>query len=566
MDEVKQKQEVTFRLSDNGMGWLERAGLAGLYMSLEGADEWAHAGMKQAELLAVKLDWQLDPDSVRLSWTGSALDSLTGLVRWAWQVRDGVFFLPALHRDQDTLTHPAMRLVSHMGILATFLQPGRDLKGLTDHDHMPLDEYGKDLTVNYRRVGSEAKNSDPVGLPQVNKLKKIVKKGFRTDRTVILPSSCYPGAAKRFGRKGEKNWRGTPKQAFCLLFAPIGCFYVLLPRSPYGSSAGRVKYAPNWAVVTPFVEDLAGFARAVPGIHGKLQKRAESAKTANLPDAALRCVAAFSSGIVNTSAGASGATLQGMTRVAYWPSTSFIRVRNNVMRVSADPLAVRRYQMLLRALPNGPAQGSRSTDDDPFAFVNVPDPRGRIARNILQHTPWYVDLLLVPECDAGELRERRKKAKEKISVQRLWFDELRLYWRELMELANEEAMWDDPKAEALLDLFHSSLRKALDKEEKDLKKRGGPRELDDRWENKTDQLRRALMRAKTRDLLRKTVVELLAEAGGHRKLTSMAGDLWTFLEAPGGWQKVRDLALLALVTFTDGRLGKSNQTEEPEGE
>lgn len=117
----------------------------------------------------------------------------------------------------------------------------------------------------------------------------------------------------------------------------------------------------------------------------------------------------------------------------------------------------------------------------------------------------------------------------------------------------EEDMWDSAQEKALLDILHASLRKLLDKEEAALS-RGGTRKLRDRWDDRVERIRRALMHTKTRILARKVIAELLAEAGGSKALTEQSGTVWGYLNDPYDWQKARDLALLALVTFTDGRL------------
>lgn len=130
-----------------------------------------------------------------------------------------------------------------------------------------------------------------------------------------------------------------------------------------------------------------------------------------------------------------------------------------------------------------------------------------------------------------------------------------------MNLADETVMWDSPEEQALLSIFHHSLRQLLNKDE-EAQKRGGSRNLLERWDDRVQAVRRGLMRAKTRELNRKFIMEFLAEGGGSKELTEKKEALWRFLNHPYDWQKSRDLALLALVTFTDKRLGKPKETSE----
>lgn len=124
-----------------------------------------------------------------------------------------------------------------------------------------------------------------------------------------------------------------------------------------------------------------------------------------------------------------------------------------------------------------------------------------------------------------------------------------------MDLTRQEDMWDQPGERVFLEIMRAALRRLLDREESALA-RGGSRRLSERWEARTERIRRSLTHAKTRPLARKTLLELLAEAGGGRELTENRAQVWKMVNDPHDWQKALDLAILALVTFTDARLGR----------
>ncbi len=124
-----------------------------------------------------------------------------------------------------------------------------------------------------------------------------------------------------------------------------------------------------------------------------------------------------------------------------------------------------------------------------------------------------------------------------------------------MELIKGDSMWDSLEEKNFVSIFHAALRRLLDREGKSLS-RGGSRNLFDRWEDKVETIRRDLMHAKTLPLTRKFIVEFLAESGGNKDLSESRMSIWRFINHPSDWKKMRDLALLALVTFTDGRLSK----------
>ena len=157
-----------------------------------------------------------------------------------------------------------------------------------------------------------------------------------------------------------------------------------------------------------------------------------------------------------------------------------------------------------------------------------------------------------------------------------------------MSIAKDDRMWDDKDEKQMLDAFRQAFRRLLNREVSALE-RGGDRNLTKRWDNTADKWHRRLLHAKTRSLLSVAVHELVAEAARSPDRNSRSGgpafllpkisedetpEAWharndSFHAAfrrkvnhPGEWKKVRDIALLALATFTDKRLSQSNQEND----
>ena len=143
----------------------------------------------------------------------------------------------------------------------------------------------------------------------------------------------------------------------------------------------------------------------------------------------------------------------------------------------------------------------------------------------------------------------------------------------------------------MLDAFRRAFRRLLNREAKGLE-RGGSRDLSKRWDNTADKWHRRLLHAKTKLLLSTVIHELLAQAarspnprgdmGGPAFLLPKASEdesdesrrvrndafqaeFRRMVNHPSDWKKVRDLALLALTTFTDSRLGRSRDNQPTEG-
>lgn len=559
MEAVNETDHVVFRLNDEGMGWLERAGLAGLYLSLQGAETWAADGMDMATGLLENLSWKLGSRSVEIAWEAETEGAFTSIVEWAWQVRDAVYFLPAVHRTQDELEHAWMRLTEHNGLLHTFFQHSLVMRRAREDTVKSIElEEGQRMAFRYRPLqvtDSETGQAREVAPCQHAMADKLFGDGLKEDGQVKdMASWIYPGAAIRFGTRKEKGWTGSRRQAFLLLFAPLACYYFRLPNSTVRGSPRQ-----NWSWLLAEITDLESFARRFLHMRGPVQQRFLRLRVGSLGDAALRFAHAYATR-QHTGMHSVRVVAMGRTDVRHRQS-----VRKRTLDLMPGEVPLRRYSLVLQHLPNEMRvrQGEGQEADE--AYVRLASPRGRIAENLVRKNPWYRDLADPIEFERPRLDRIRKSREKSISVERLWFDELTRYWRwQLMALAEQEEMWDDPAAETALGIFHRALRSLLDKEE-DALSRGGERKLRERWEDKIADLRRAFTRAKTREQFRNTAVEMLADAGGSRTLTEKAPELWNMLNDPYDWQKARDVGLLALVTFTDGRLGRETESPTTEG-
>ena len=613
---------VTFRLNEPGMGEHERVGLAGLCLSLTAARAWE----KQRRTMPLPKTVEKSLDRLRemtcnlgtpgfpfvedglgicLEWSeGNEKAALEAIVKWAWQVHDGVFFLPGVHRKREHLDCYHLRLPVHNGLLGTFFQFPRTIKKVKDPERkvVRFDE-DKTFSVSYRRIAPDAK------LPQH---KAVPEKGVCDDDTAKAISSwIYPGSEPRFNNnpasiRRETGWRGPARFAYLMLFAPIACHYVKLPRSN----------ADNWAYMVPGVEDLRGYQRDYLRrnivnsgnwpFHGEI---------AGLEDAALRYA------IRHQARGQSLMIVMGNADF-YHPQQ---KTRKNLWRDIADSddmaAAFRRYDIFNRAFPAGstarPTREAKAEESDQKGnhFIALPNCRERITANILRGDPWYTDLAYIPfwqrdrvENDCKNVRKNGLRAaglsmpwisndqeKASISPERLWFLKLHHFERkQLMLIEKEKEVWDDPLEKDMLDAFRQAFRRLLDREHKALG-RGGDRDLAKRWDNTADKWHRRLLHAKTKLLLSTVIHELLALAARSHRLKN---DSWVpggpafqlsktsedesdearhvrndafqakfrcMVNHPSDWKKVRDLALLALTTFTDSRLGSGKDNQSTEG-
>jgi CRISPR-associated protein Cas8a1/Csx13 len=559
--ESPSEQSLTWRLSDLGMDLLERAGLAGLYMALRAA---AEAKVDLSPL--TWMDADLTPDSVTVRWTGPAKPAFESLMKWAWQVQDGMLYLPAIHGERE-LKQFHFRVPTHNGILSTFLQHVNVQPRLDFITRIVDLGEEKQITVSYappaERVNDEERGINP-------KTKRLYQKKVPTDRVypvrqceelfdgrqgrfktkpVALSNWVYPGIAGRY--KHEVSWEGPAPVALLLMFAPTVCLYQRL------QGEGN-----NYVVVVPDIRDLQDFAET----RRLMNLDSDFIDVASLGDAGLQFEAEYSTRNPRRSLG-SGCRVMAMGYVGYYEGQS---IRKAVLDVPPALLPVRRYKLLqgnfkntyvpLRVAESDAADAkptrsrkskkpaSEAPADGPKAkgFIKLPAARGRIADNLVNCRPWYENLLVPQIWDLDEM-ERQRKKKPGTSIERLWFEAVCYQRSKLMKLIQEDAMWDTEAEKVFVEAFWEAMD-SLYAQEAAATERGGSRSITDRFEDLNDDIRRKLTQAKTRTLLRAALADLFAKAGRQKTIRTYPAAVWRLIDHPDHWRKGRDLALLALAS------------------
>jgi CRISPR-associated protein Cas8a1/Csx13 len=550
------EQEMTWRLSDEGMDLLERAGLVGLYMTLRSATE---TGIDLSPLCWQSKD--LKRDSVTVRWTGPAEAAFARLMEWAWQVKDGVLYLPAVHDAKDAALLQN-RVAMHNGIMRTFFQHTNvQPKGEPITQIITLDE-NRTVSVSYQppiirppkvKEGSEApKEKAPKKLlkpwKDVNDL--FDRKGEFQSDLVELSNWVHPGIAPRYG--GEGAWKGMPQRAILLMLAPTTCFFLRLQGE-----------GGNWVVVIPDVHDL----EEVDGRRRRMTLNPDFVDVASLGDAGLQFLAEYATWSPRKTL-KTGCRVVAMGKVSYYANQS---IRKSVLDVSPSLLPIKRYRILHREMENvyvahkieatdnveqtgksrqrkkKQSDATKPTKDGPKAagFIRLPAARGRIADNLVSGRPWYTDLFIPLIWNLDEAERERKKLGA--SIERAWFQTVCFQRSKLMKLIAEDDMWDTEAEKVFVESFWETLD-ALYAQEAAATERGGSRTVTERFEDLNDEIRRRLTQAKTRTLLRAALADLFAKAGRQKTIRSHPAVVWRLIDHEDQWRKGRDLALLALAS------------------
>jgi CRISPR-associated protein Cas8a1/Csx13 len=314
--------------------------------------------------------------------------------------------------------------------------------------------------------------------------------------------------------------------------------------------------------VIPDVRNLVWFA----GIRRRLFINSDAIDVASLGDAALRFIARTATTKIRQTNQA-GCRVVAIGKAGYFHKSNAIR--KAVLDVSANTNTVVRYRILQQVFPNRLTRTVLDAVDGsaPMGKFRLPTGRGRIADNLMNDRPWYRNLFEPLAWDNEELKRLRisfkKKYDRNYSLDVTWFLALSHQRFQLMRLISEEAMWDSEAEQVFERAMHETLR-GIYRQEKKASERGGSRDAKKRWEQKTDEIRRQLLQAKTRDLVREVLAGLIALAGRQKTVQEYAGIVWRFINHPDHWMLGRDLALLALASYKPKTKGPT-QTEPAKG-
>ena len=391
-----------------------------------------------------------------------------------------------------------------------------------------------------------------------DKTKLFNRKGDLSDKRIELSGWVMPGVAPRY--ENEPAWLGPARTALLLMLAPITCIYEHLKGE-----------GDNWITVVPDVRDLSEFDNVRPS----LGLDPTFLDVASLGDAGLRFAMEYSARSARKNLPV-GCLVVAMGQVNYYAKQ---RIRKGVLEVTAPPLSIRRYAHLHRALPNRqvlirsgiesevrpPQIAGNLRDTRQRVFYVTPAGRGRIADNLLRERPWYADLFTPFALDLDSLEKSRKRNPGS-SIEWLWFEELSYQKGLLMELIQENDMWESDDERNFVFAFWEALGSLYAQESKAVE-RGGSRTFDDRFKDRNAKIFRQLTRAKTRDLLRGSLAELFAEAGRQQTLRRHPASIWNLIDHAYNWKRARDLALLALATYQskEKREGMIDSSSEARG-
>ncbi|MCI0555937.1 MAG: type I-MYXAN CRISPR-associated Cas8a1/Cmx1, partial [Anaerolineae bacterium] len=239
---------------------LHKAGLAGLYMTLE--------ALTRDQRLISGLEWHLEPTSVTFDWKEERLkEAFRDLISASFWLDQGFIRLTGLEISGQP--KPDQKHHLYNALLHSFLQFG---------PHRPTDSK-RTLTYEVDERTYSIKDFAPVKSFRHQKAEKdFVDTNGKFKMDVETSSWLYPGGSQRHVVHAATKVTERVEKALALLYAPVGVFYYAI-RSRYRGRKARL------AMIVPEVSDLQTYSeiRQAFAQQGVLELTASSAS-----DAALR--------------------------------------------------------------------------------------------------------------------------------------------------------------------------------------------------------------------------------------------------------------------------------------
>ena len=553
---VQAPTSITLDLHAPGMTPLHRAGLGGLAATLRAMEQRHRRGrLPAAELPGGGVTWTISPQSVTLD--GGEPDQAAGylekLFRFGFGLRDRLIDLPGTYRDHPPQRH--VRAELQRGLTMTFLQHGKTRK--LAKQSSPLQYDPNDEGVQRVRGAMRA----CYGYRHRDGWKELTdNKGRLRSKPVSVEGPISPGSVVRHNAWATQTKIEEPaERALCLFFALVGCLS-LTARGGIG------------VLLVPEVTDLRAFARTRPRL---TPRSARECQAGGGGDATLQALVRIRARTFTRRHGLAGMHVN-LLRSTPWASQQKSRVAARFIPAAdgEDDARLARFDRLYASLP--PRVQKKE--------IIYSTGRGKSARTLGIENEWFWTDSLARPLFADNLARQTGSPHD-----RPFYDGLVQLYRDretrqnmtyeragLLTLVAEQ---DKPRKDLLMDhemsfinAYHRALQNARGKIKADTQGRGSGRltqATKNRMNRLMERIRLELNNAKTEAQVRNSVAGLMA-----RSRVSELHDDQPLLDVKnlmfsGDWQKLRDLALLALASYqarpkSPSRTAADDATPDPE--
>lgn len=520
---------LTMSLTTPGMGPLHRAGLGGLAATLAALRAAHQDGKVNRAALpgAINRDgtypWTVEETSITLEFGApeSATTYLQKLFAFAFDLKNGLIYLPGQH---DGSADNAVLAELQSALTLTFIQHGKTRK-LEKEPKTFTKDAGDNKPIRY--------DFKPcLWFKHQSGWEDLVDGDGLTDKPGEVVGPLNPGAVVRHvAFTGDTRIEETPERLLPLYFAIVGCVALAANRG-------------TGMLLVPEVTDLKAFASYRPAMTPRLPKECQIASAS---DAALQAQLRLR---------AKGVAMKSIPAVytmgfrsTPWASQQKSRVMS-VTVPAGDDRRLQRFEDALDYLPTRVAQKTekistsrgkqKQTTETVTYFWADSLVRPLAADNLARDKPWYL----------GFAKLMNGLERNKLSFER----------EGLINMTNDDDLYDDTAEQAIIRCVHSALRVRYrliydaNPDNENARRNRNTKEFE-RW-------RLAFSGSKTPDQFRSKFADLLSRAGpGNKAIQQAWGQILPYLRKDR-WQQARDLSLLALASYESNSSKQSTEKEK----
>ena len=498
MVESAVNSKIQLNLSDPGMTWLHRAGMAGLWMTLKQLEQLYPTSKDRAG----NLTWLLNSRSISLNWQGQDYIVLDWLLKQSFQISDeGLIRLIGLN-------FPALdiqtQIIFHLGITGTFLQhnklfqsAGKESKSLT------ID--GIEILVNYKKAAAYAHQNFAQNLCD--------KQDQFLQEPIHIAGWLYPGAVMRHAAFIKKTkFAEKPEYALALLFAPVACRYFVLR-----AQAKNTQYV----LVVPEVNDLEVYGSSGFWKLGNLGYK--HFYVSSLGDAGLRALT------YETTRELVKQNKVQRCQVILFATLTWSKpqkTRREIAVVEATEEVNFCYQLVHKNFPE-----YRVVEHKNGNFITTSLIRGIMADNLAKGLPWW--------------RNFYSKTQNKNFLKEIFFENTAIY------KMIQNSKWELDAQKLFVKACHEALRKIYAKIYSKAKENEYAQ-----IERENIRISSQLRRCTNAENFRKFIAEFWGRAGQLSILQEHWEELLPMITGIMDWKLARDLTFIAIASYP-----KSNKTE-----
>lgn len=489
---MQPQNKWNLKLFEPGMTGFHKLGLAGLYMTLKSLDakDFSDVG-----------GWNIASDGVELYWNDNPEPFFSKLFKKAFGISKEGFIEFYAHKKAG-LSDISKHLL-HESLLKTFLQHGQTRK-LGD---------AQDVVFDYDGVKVSKKIKPAMSYVHQDSKALFAKGEFK--REIELAGWALPGGAVRHvAFQKPTALASSPEMFLLLIFAPVAALYFTIKQK---STDGSFDNRKSSALVLPEINDLAEYCKAYTCY---LRSPVTDLFVASPGEAALRTSLMMSmsgpDGVLNNTGIDSCrvvifGTLQWSKQQKSRTGCAFIR--------HVDSRQLNLFNFALRSLKN-----TFRTTKDGFS-VSTSLSRGLISENIANKHPWFKNF--------STLMQSTALAKI-VSYER----------KGLLEMVkNSDSDFENERK--LIEVIHQALRQRYGMLANNARKRNE----NPNFSREFERIRSSLLRAKNLQTMRAEITDLLAKGGVNNGLQVNWPAIMPIIHG-ADWQKTRDLALLALASYS----------------